>query len=46
MNPGNQIFQYRKVDFKEGFHGDSDSKDSASNAGDLGSIPRSGRPLE
>ena len=26
-----------------GFHGGSDSKESACNAGDLGSIPRSGR---
>ena len=26
-----------------GFHGDSDGKESACNAGDLGSIPESGR---
>ena len=29
-----------------GIPGDSDSKESACSEGDLGSIPRSGRPLE
>ena len=32
--------------FKLGFLGDSDCKESACNAGDLGSIPGSGRSLE
>ena len=30
----------------DGFHGGSDSKESACNVGDLGSMPGSGRPLE
>ena len=32
--------------YKEGFSGGSDGKESAYSAGDLGSIPGSGRPLE
>ena len=37
------ILKYIFMDFKKGFPSSSDGKESACNAGDLGSIPGSGR---
>ena len=39
-------FKDQKVQYSMDVPGGSDSKESACNEGDLGSIPRSGRPLE
>ena len=38
--------EYININKTKGFPGGSDDKESASNAGDLGSIPRSQDPLE
>ena len=44
--PYNNAIFYRVTSFKKGFPAGSDNKESACNAGDLGSVPGSGRSRE